>query len=221
MVARGERGAAGRRPPMLERGVHPTTPERGAARHHAGSPNVETERLRRRFGMSRRGFVRTAAAMAVGFWAIDTVSRPRLGNYGWADNTATHRRVRPRVGWPGRSGDALQPARRVHLRRPDPSRRRGRSVAGRQPGHPCVLRRGLAAGVAVPRRPAQHRARRISQGRRRRRTRPDRQPVAVPLPEGAVPRLGDVGDRAVVRARPRRMSTTRCRSCRRRRPSGR
>ena len=49
----------------------------------------ETERLRRRFGMSRRQFVRTAAAMAVGFWAIDTVTGGRFGNYGWAHNTET------------------------------------------------------------------------------------------------------------------------------------
>jgi len=50
---------------------------------------AETERLRRRFGLSRRQFVRTAAAMAVGFWAIDLVGRGRFGHYGWAHNTAT------------------------------------------------------------------------------------------------------------------------------------
>jgi hypothetical protein len=49
----------------------------------------ETERQRRLFGMSRRNFVRTAAATAIGFWAIDTVMGPSLGNYGWADNTET------------------------------------------------------------------------------------------------------------------------------------
>jgi len=32
--------------------------------------NAETERWRRKFGMSRRAFVRTAAATAIGFWAI-------------------------------------------------------------------------------------------------------------------------------------------------------
>src|ERR1044072_6016299 len=49
----------------------------------------ETERQRRLFGMSRRNFVRTAAATAIGFWAIDTVMGPTLGNYGWAHNTET------------------------------------------------------------------------------------------------------------------------------------
>ena len=51
--------------------------------------DAETERLRRRFGMSRRQFVRTAAAMAIGFWAIDMVGRGRFGHFGFADNTAT------------------------------------------------------------------------------------------------------------------------------------
>jgi uncharacterized protein len=46
--------------------------------------NGETERLRRKFGMSRAQFVRTAAATAIGFWAIDTVRMGRFGNYGFA-----------------------------------------------------------------------------------------------------------------------------------------
>lgn len=49
----------------------------------------EGERLRRKLGMSRAEFVRTAAAMAVGFWAIDMVRPGIFGNYGWAHNTAT------------------------------------------------------------------------------------------------------------------------------------
>src|SRR3712207_3481786 len=49
----------------------------------------ETERYRRLFNMSRAEFVRTAAAMAIGFWAIDTVRPGLFGNYGWAHNTAT------------------------------------------------------------------------------------------------------------------------------------
>ena len=44
----------------------------------------ETEKMRRRFGMSRAQFVRTAAATAIGFWAIDFVRRGSYGNYGWA-----------------------------------------------------------------------------------------------------------------------------------------
>src|SRR4051812_30314750 len=49
----------------------------------------ETERLRRRFNMSRAEFVRTTAAMAIGFWAIDSIRPGLFGNYGWAHNTAT------------------------------------------------------------------------------------------------------------------------------------
>ena len=51
--------------------------------------NEETERMRRKFGMSRAEFVRTAAAISVGFWAIDKVRPGIFGNYGWAHNTAT------------------------------------------------------------------------------------------------------------------------------------
>src|SRR5918997_242988 len=49
----------------------------------------ETERYRRLFRMSRAQFVRTAAATAIGFWAIDAVRQGKYGNYGWAHNTAT------------------------------------------------------------------------------------------------------------------------------------
>jgi hypothetical protein len=49
----------------------------------------EVERWRRRFGMSRRKFVRTSAAMAIGFWAIDAVMMGRWGNYASAHNTPT------------------------------------------------------------------------------------------------------------------------------------
>jgi uncharacterized protein len=46
--------------------------------------NAETERLRRKFNMTRAQFVRTAAATAIGFWAIDTVRMGKFGNYGFA-----------------------------------------------------------------------------------------------------------------------------------------
>jgi predicted TIM-barrel fold metal-dependent hydrolase len=49
----------------------------------------ETERWRRKFHMSRGEFVRTATAMAIGFWAIDAVQMGRYGSYGFAHNTAT------------------------------------------------------------------------------------------------------------------------------------
>ena len=64
----------------------------------------ETERIRRKFNMSRRQFVRTAAASAIGFWAIDMVMPGRFGNYGWADNTATTDACD--LEWDGRKGMA-------------------------------------------------------------------------------------------------------------------
>mgnify|MGYP002336073942 CR=1 FL=1 len=51
--------------------------------------NRETERLRHKFGMSRRQFVRTAAATAIGFWAIDLVRAGRFGTYGFAQGGTT------------------------------------------------------------------------------------------------------------------------------------
>jgi hypothetical protein len=50
----------------------------------------ETERWRRKMGMSRAEFVRTAAAMDIGFWAIDLIRPGIFGSYGaLAHNTAT------------------------------------------------------------------------------------------------------------------------------------
>ena len=49
----------------------------------------ETERWRRRFGMSRRDFVRTAAAMAIGFWAIDAIGPTKFGHYAAASSDTT------------------------------------------------------------------------------------------------------------------------------------
>ncbi len=51
--------------------------------------DAETERWRRKFSMSRAQFVRTAAATAIGFWAIDALNPGLWGNYGWAHNTVT------------------------------------------------------------------------------------------------------------------------------------
>jgi predicted TIM-barrel fold metal-dependent hydrolase len=64
--------------------------------------NEETERWRRKLGMSRREFVRTAAATAIGFWAIDMVRPGLFGNYGWAHNTATTGACD--LEWDGRRG---------------------------------------------------------------------------------------------------------------------
>ena len=50
--------------------------------------DAETERMRRRFGMTRAQFVRTAAATAIGFWAIDTVRKGTFGSYGFAQGVS-------------------------------------------------------------------------------------------------------------------------------------
>lgn len=50
--------------------------------------NAESERLRRKMGMSRRQFVRTAAAYTVGLWAINQIN-VRFGNPAHADDTET------------------------------------------------------------------------------------------------------------------------------------
>lgn len=51
--------------------------------------NEKIEEERRRFGMSRRDFVRTAAAYGIGVWAIDQVTGGRWGRFAWADGTKT------------------------------------------------------------------------------------------------------------------------------------
>jgi predicted TIM-barrel fold metal-dependent hydrolase len=64
---------------------------------------AETERWRRRTGMSRRDFVRTAGALAIGFWAIDTLSAGRFGSYrATAHNTGTTDACD--LEWAGRDG---------------------------------------------------------------------------------------------------------------------
>jgi hypothetical protein len=63
----------------------------------------ETERWRRRFNMSRGEFVRTAAAMTIGFWAIDMIRPGIFGNYdALAHNTKTTRACD--LEWAGRKG---------------------------------------------------------------------------------------------------------------------
>jgi uncharacterized protein len=51
--------------------------------------NEKIEQVRRKFGMSRRQFVRTAAAYSIGVWAIDQVTGGKWGNYAFAQNTKT------------------------------------------------------------------------------------------------------------------------------------
>ena len=65
--------------------------------------NAESERWRRRLNMSRAEFVRSAAAMAIGFWAIDAIRPGIFGNYGaLAHNTATTDACD--LEWAGRKG---------------------------------------------------------------------------------------------------------------------
>jgi hypothetical protein len=51
--------------------------------------NVETDRMARKMGMKRRDFVRTSAAMAIGFWALDQVNSRRFGTPARAEHTGT------------------------------------------------------------------------------------------------------------------------------------
>jgi hypothetical protein len=75
-------------------------------REHIGMmrlANEESERWRRRMRMSRAQFVRTSAAMAIGFWAIDVIRPGIFGNYGaLAHNTATTDACD--LEWAGRKG---------------------------------------------------------------------------------------------------------------------
>jgi len=51
--------------------------------------NEKIEETRRRFGMNRRQFVRTAAAYSIGVWAIDQVTGGKWGRFAFADGTKT------------------------------------------------------------------------------------------------------------------------------------
>ena len=66
--------------------------------------DAEVERWRRKFNMSRREFVRTSAAMAIGFWAIDVVRPGIYGNYGGASAVSTGRPDACDLEWAGRKG---------------------------------------------------------------------------------------------------------------------
>ena len=102
--------------------------------------------------MSRAQFVRTAAATAIGFWAIDAVRQGKFGNYGWAHNTATTHPCD--LEWDGRKGlETLKnlPGEFIfdvqsHHVDPDGEWR------AHEPGDPRVLRR--RSGRSRRRRPA-------------------------------------------------------------------
>ena len=48
---------------------------------------AESDRLARKFGMSRRSFLRTAAAYTVGFWAINQIRGGKFGSFALGDTT--------------------------------------------------------------------------------------------------------------------------------------
>ena len=54
-----------------------------------GLQNEKIEGECRRFGMNRRDFVRTSAAMAIGVWAVNQITGGQWGNFAWADGTKT------------------------------------------------------------------------------------------------------------------------------------
>ena len=67
--------------------------------------DAEVERWRRKFNMSRREFVRTSAALAIGFWAIDAIRPGVYGNYGGvAQGVSTGRPDACDLEWAGRKG---------------------------------------------------------------------------------------------------------------------
>src|SRR5688572_13386150 len=66
-------------------------PRRATARERAimGLQDEAAELVRRRLGLNRREFVRTAAAYGLGLWAIDQLSPGRFGRYAWATGGRT------------------------------------------------------------------------------------------------------------------------------------
>ena len=146
----------------------------------------ETEKARRRFGMSRRDFVRSAAAYGIGLWAINQIMPTVFGSYKvGAHNTETTAACD--LEWPGAQldnlpGEFIFDVQSHHVES-------GRHVAGQQPRLPRLLHGAVGAGRArwAAARPCEPDGRPAASARRR--ARPDREPVALPLPQGAVPRL--------------------------------
>lgn len=61
----------------------------------------ETEKARRRFNMPRREFVRTAAAMAIGTWAVGQVNGGKFGTFAHASENQADPTAACNLEWPG------------------------------------------------------------------------------------------------------------------------
>jgi uncharacterized protein len=84
-------------------------PEAPTAEQHAimALANEETEKARRKLGMSRRDFVRSSAAMAIGVWAIGAVTGGRWGSYAVANELPQRGRAACDLNWPGAQLDNM------------------------------------------------------------------------------------------------------------------
>ena len=144
--------------------------------------------------MSRREFVRTAAAFSIGVWAINQVTGTRWGGYNaYGHNTLTNAACdleNPNAQLNNRPGEFIFDVQSHHVdpngtwRVTNPAIEAFFAAIWPQAGGIGGGRRGpvLADAHPVPRGP---------------RVRPDREPRPVPLPEGAVPRFVDQLLRAV------------------------
>ena len=144
------------------------------------------EEVRRKFGMSRRQFVRTAAAYSIGVWAVDKVTGGKWGSYAFAQNTKTTKACdlenpgAQLANLPGEfildtQGHALDSSFNAKWRTQDP---------GLLPVPDAV---DVVVDGRLPRL-----QRRRAPGYGRGRDRPDREPGPVPLLQGHLPRqLGD------------------------------
>jgi uncharacterized protein len=65
------------------------------------------EETRRRFGMSRRDFVRTAAAMSIGAWSIGAITNGRFGRYAFAAEEDSRKQAMCNLEWEGAQLDNL------------------------------------------------------------------------------------------------------------------
>ena len=99
LVAGHVRGPAGRRDAVLQRA---STSRRRRRSEQLAIMELADARDRALAAQVRDDagaqFVRTAAATAIGFWAIDVVRPGSFGNYGFAAQHRHDRRLRPRVG---------------------------------------------------------------------------------------------------------------------------